>query len=50
MLKDDHSICMITGMKALYRDPLTYTPFSNKESFKVIRERFFQKEEEKLNM
>lgn len=33
---------------ALYRDPLTGTPYANKEAFKIIREKFFQKDEEKL--
>jgi len=42
--------CMITGKKAKYKDPLTLTPFANKDAFKVVRERFFQKEEDKLNM
>lgn len=41
---------MITGKRARYKDPLTLTPFANKDAFKVIRERFFQKEEDKLNM
>ena len=44
------STCMITGKKARYKDPLTLTPFANKQAFKVVRERFFQKEEDKLNM
>jgi hypothetical protein len=42
--------CMITGKKAKYKEPLTLTPFANKDAFKVIRERFFQKEEDKINM
>ena len=41
-------ICPITGMPAMYRDPLTGTPYSNKEAFKIIREKFFQRDEEKL--
>ena len=41
-------ICPITGTPALYRDPLTGTPYSNKEAFKIIREKFFQRDEEKL--
>lgn len=48
--KDDQTICMVTGGTAKYKDPLTLTPFSNKDAFRVIRERFFQKEEEKMNM
>ncbi|CAI2366951.1 unnamed protein product [Moneuplotes crassus] len=42
--------CMITGKKAKYRDPLTLTPFANKDGFRVVRERYFQKEEDKINM
>ena len=42
--------CMVTGKKAKYKDPLTLTPFANKDAFKVVRERFFQKEEDRLNM
>mmetsp|Transcript_12646 Transcript_12646/g.11199 ORF Transcript_12646/g.11199 Transcript_12646/m.11199 type:complete len:91 (+) Transcript_12646:387-659(+) len=41
---------MITGKKARYKDPLTLTPYANKDAFKVIRERYFQKEEDKINM
>jgi len=35
-------------MPAKYKDPLTGTPYANKEAFKIIRERYFSKEEEKL--
>lgn len=42
------NICPITGKKAKYRDPLTMQPYYNKEAFKIIREKYFQKEEEKL--
>ncbi len=35
-------------MPAKYRDPLTATPYANKEAFKIIREKFFQRDEEKL--
>jgi vacuolar protein sorting-associated protein 72 len=38
----------VTGAPANYRDPLTGQPFANKEAFKIIREKYFQKEEEKL--
>lgn len=40
--------CSVTGAPAKYRDPLTNQPFANKEAFKIIREKYFQKEEEKL--
>lgn len=42
--------CVITGKLAKYKDPLTQQPYSDKESFKIIREKFFQKEEEKAFM
>lgn len=48
--KEDQSICLVTGGQAKYVDPLTKTPFSDKLAFRVIRERFFQKEEERLNL
>lgn len=35
-------------MPAKYKDPLTGTPYANKEAFKIIREKFFQRDEEKL--
>lgn len=38
----------MTGEKAKYFDPLTKQPYSNMEAFKIIRERYFQKEEESL--
>jgi len=47
-LEPKHFICPITGLRAPYRDPLTGTPFANKEAFKIIREKFFQRDEEKL--
>ena len=46
--KGDQPICPITGMVARYKDPLTGTPYANKEAFKIIREKFFQRDEEKL--
>ena len=46
--KKEYSICPITGMPAKYKDPLTGTPYANKEAFKIIREKFFQRDEEKL--
>jgi len=42
------ALCAITGAPARYRDPLTQLPYSDKEAFKIIRERYFQKEEDKL--
>jgi len=42
--------CPITGKPAQYKDPLTQQPYANKEAFKIIREKYFQKEEEKLFM
>jgi hypothetical protein len=41
-------ICPVTGAAAKYRDPLTGQPFANKEAFKIIREKYFQREEERL--
>ena len=38
----------ITGLQSKYRDPLTNTPFASKDAFKIIREKYFQKDEEKL--
>lgn len=32
--------CPITGLRAKYCDPLTGTPYANKEAFKIIREKF----------
>ena len=41
-------VCPITGKAAKYKDPLTMQPYANKEAFKIIREKYFSKEEEKL--
>jgi hypothetical protein len=41
-------VCAITGSPAKYKDPLTQLPYADKEAFKIIRERYFQKEEDKL--
>lgn len=46
--KQSQTMCPITGLPALYRDPLTGIPYANKDAFKIIREKFFQKDEEKL--
>ncbi|KAL3649937.1 hypothetical protein CASFOL_006340 [Castilleja foliolosa] len=36
----EKSVCAITGLPAIYRDPKTGLPYANKEAFKIIRERF----------
>jgi vacuolar protein sorting-associated protein 72 len=41
-------VCSITGQPAKYYDPLTKQYYSSIESFKIIRERYFQKEEDGL--
>ena len=41
-------ICIITGKPAKYFDPLTKNYYSTIEAFKILRERYFQKEEECL--
>ena len=41
-------LCPVTNQKAKYRDPLTGTPFASAAAFKILREKFFQKEEESL--
>ena len=46
--KKEANICLITGLPAKYFDPLTKQHYSNIESFKIIRERYFQKEEDAL--
>lgn len=48
--KADPLVCAVTGAPAKYKDPLTGQPFANKEAFKIIREKYFQREEEKLFM
>ena len=40
--------CAITGNPAKYYDPLTKSYYSTIESFKLLRERYFQKEEDGL--
>jgi vacuolar protein sorting-associated protein 72 len=44
----EKKICVITGLPAKYFDPLTNQPYANLEAFKIIRERYFQKEEDAL--
>ena len=41
-------ICIITGKPAKYFDPLTKNYYSTIEAFKILRERYFQKEEDCL--
>lgn len=48
LLGPKQETCAITGLPAKYRDPLTNTPYANGEAFKIIRERFFHREEDKL--
>jgi hypothetical protein len=44
----NRKLCPITGEPAKYFDPLTKQPYANKEAFKVLREKYFQKEEDSL--
>lgn len=44
----EKNVCAITGGPAKYFDPLTKQYYSNIESFKILRERHFQKEEDGL--
>jgi len=37
--------CPITGLPAKYRDPKTGSPYATMQAFKLIRDRFLQKEE-----
>ena len=32
----------------MYKDPITGQPYATLEAFKILREKFFQKEEERL--
>ena len=41
-------ICIITGKPAKYFDPLTKNYYATIEAFKILRERYFQKEEDCL--
>ena len=40
--------CSVSGEKAKYYDPITKQYYSNIENFKILRERYFQKEEDSL--
>jgi len=42
-------LCAISGKKAKYLDPMTKMTYATKEAFKILREKFYQLEEEKLN-
>ena len=44
----ENTLCPISGLPARHFDPLTKQPFANMDSFKIIRERYFQKEEDAL--
>ncbi len=46
--KKEKKVCLVTGLPAKYFDPLTKQYYANKEAFKIIRERYFQKEEDSL--
>ena len=41
-------ICVITGKPAKYFDPLTKNYYSTVEAFKILRERYYQNEEDRL--
>ncbi len=42
------SLCVVTGLPAKYFDPLTRQPYASMDAFKLLRERYFQKEEDTL--
>lgn len=44
----ESKLCVVTNQPAKYFDPLTKQHYSSIESFKIIRERYFQKEEDGL--
>jgi hypothetical protein len=46
--KEKGAKCAITGEPAKYFDPLTKQYYFNKEAFKIIREKYHQREEESL--
>ena len=41
--------CAISGKRAKYIDPMTKMTYATKDAFKILREKFYQMEEEKLN-
>ncbi|XP_065850084.1 SWR1 complex subunit 2 [Euphorbia lathyris] len=46
----EKAVCAITGLPAKYRDPKTGLPYATKEAFKIIRERFMDKNNMKKEM
>jgi hypothetical protein len=46
--KREQKVCAVTGKPAKYFDPLTKQYYSTIESFKMLREKYFQKEEDGL--
>eukprot|EP00826_Nyctotherus_ovalis_P018886 TRINITY_DN1573_c0_g2_i1.p1 TRINITY_DN1573_c0_g2~~TRINITY_DN1573_c0_g2_i1.p1 ORF type:complete len:368 (+),score=118.86 TRINITY_DN1573_c0_g2_i1:323-1426(+) len=40
--------CTISGKRAKYLDPMTKMAYATKDAFKILREKFYQLEEEKL--
>jgi len=47
-IKKENRICIITGLPAKYFDPLTKHYYANADAFKLLREKYFQKEEDSL--
>lgn len=41
--------CAISGRRARYLDPMTKMTYATTDAFKILREKFYQLEEEKLN-
>jgi hypothetical protein len=46
--KKESHLCAITGLPSKYFDPLTKQHYANTDAFKVLREKYFQKEEDAL--
>ena len=46
--KKENHLCAITALPARYFDPLTKQHYANVDAFKILRERYFQKEEDSL--
>ncbi|OEL27870.1 SWR1 complex subunit 2 [Dichanthelium oligosanthes] len=40
----EKSVCVVTGLPAIYRDPKTGLPYATMEAFKIIRESFLKEE------
>ena len=47
MINKKSLTCAISGKKAKYLDPMTKMTYATKEAFKILREKFYQSEEEK---